>query len=144
MGEVDLPTPKGYKSLPDKHRLSKVGHNIKFDINFLLATNHIKWANNVSDTKVSYWLEVSQDEKTTRKLSALSYGLTGMGGYDDPLEKYKTWLLKVFTQADKILAPRLKKDPEAKLTKEDVETLGKQIDWDKAKKDGFYYKGLVS
>lgn len=142
VGEVNLPTPKGYKSLPDKHRLSKVGHNIEFDINFLLATNHIKWANNVSDTKVSYWLEVSQDEKTTRKLSALSYGLTGMGGYDDPLEKYKTWLLKVFVQADKILAPRLKENPDAKLTKEDAETLRKQIDWDKAKKDGFYYKGL--
>lgn len=67
----------------------KVGHNIQFDIRFLMLTKGFDDFQNNRDTKVMYWLLISQDSKITRRLSDLTYEFTDMGGYDKALEDYK-------------------------------------------------------
>lgn len=89
VGEV--PNRDLVAALPDDSELIKVGHNIKYDEHFLLATHHIKEAHNVLDTMVGYYLEVSQDNTTSKHLSDLAFTLTTIGGYDEPLEEYKKW-----------------------------------------------------
>lgn len=79
--------------LPPETMLVKVGHNIKFDEHFLMAQGKIDHVNNVLDTLTGYFLEVSQDSESSKRLSDLAYTMTPIGGYDEPLEQYKTWLL---------------------------------------------------
>lgn len=67
----------------------KVGHNIQFDIRFLMSTRGIKDFKNHRDTKILYWLTVTQQVEDSFRLSDLSFELTDMGGYDDPLEEFK-------------------------------------------------------
>ncbi|AGB62743.1 putative DNA polymerase A.1 [Bacillus phage phiAGATE] len=67
----------------------KVGHNLQFDVRFLRLTKGFDDFHNNRDTKIMYWLLVSQDSKVSRQLSDITYEFTDMGGYDKPLEDYK-------------------------------------------------------
>ena len=80
--------------MPSNARLIKVGHNITFDEHFLRATGHATEFNNVLDTLIGYFLEVSQESETSRHLSDLAFTMTPLGGYDAPLEDYKKWLME--------------------------------------------------
>ena len=148
VGDIPWASEEPDRELPSGTTLIKVGHNIKFDLGFLLGTKHISWANNVTDTKVGYWLEVSQEEKVTKRLSTLAFGLTSMGGYDQPLEDYKVWLLKTFKVAEKLLKAKIgtgkhkKEDYNLGDTDTDRQDLVDAIDWDYAHKHKFWFDGL--
>lgn len=72
----------------------KVAHNSRYDQHWLYSRGIVDSPKNTIDTKVGYWLLVNQQIKETLKLTDLSWELTPMGGYDDPLEDYKNWLSK--------------------------------------------------
>ncbi|UVD42993.1 DNA polymerase I [Enterococcus phage TJE1] len=67
----------------------KVGHNIQFDIRFLMNTKGFAYFENNRDTLIGYYLIVAQKIESSKRLSDLAYELTDMGGYDNPLEDYK-------------------------------------------------------
>ncbi|WAX23341.1 DNA polymerase I [Staphylococcus phage vB_SauM_VL10] len=69
----------------------KVGHNLKYDMNFLMATQGFKDFENNQDTLVGWYLAVTQDTKDSKRLSDLAYEVTDVGGYDKPLEDFKEW-----------------------------------------------------
>lgn len=69
----------------------KVGHNIKYDIRFLMTTQGFKTFENNQDTLVGWYLAVTQEQKESLRLSTLAYEATDMGGYDKPLEDFKVW-----------------------------------------------------
>lgn len=70
---------------------TKVLHNATYDLNFLMATENIQDFENNEDTKVGWYLAVTQEEAESLRLSDLAYEATDMGGYDKPLEDYKVW-----------------------------------------------------
>ena len=70
---------------------TKVGHNIQYDIKFLMSTQGFKTFENHEDTKVGWYLAVTQEQAESLRLSDLAYEATDMGGYDKPLEDYKVW-----------------------------------------------------
>ena len=41
------------------------------------------------DTKIGYFLVITQESEDSKRLSDLAYEFTDMGGYDNPLEEYK-------------------------------------------------------
>lgn len=149
VGDIPFSSDTPEKELPPETPLLKVGHNIIFDIKFLMNTDHIKWANNVTDTKIGYWLEISQEDKTDKKLSDLAFGLTTMGGYDAPLEDFKDFVkLQVFKSAENVLKDKANEagvkvtDKDINLTEDDYEAIKANIDWGIAKKKNFYYDGI--
>lgn len=80
----------------------KVGHNIKYDINFLMSTENIQEYENHEDTMVGWYLAVSQETTDTLRLTNLAYEATDMGGYDKPLENFKIWFVtKLLKELDK-------------------------------------------
>jgi DNA polymerase I-like protein with 3'-5' exonuclease and polymerase domains len=149
VGDIPYSSGTPLKELPPETPLKKVGHNIIFDLKFLMATNHITWANNILDTKIGYWLEISQSDKTNKRLSDLAFGLTTMGGYDAPLEEFKKFVKQqVFISAGKVLAEKAKKaklkvsDTTIMLDETDHNSIRELIDWSIAEKYGFDYNGL--
>lgn len=72
----------------------KVGHNLNYDIRFLRHVINLKHAEGNQDTKVGWYLAVTQEESESLRLSTLAYEVTDMGGYDTPLENYKDWFTK--------------------------------------------------
>lgn len=76
------------KFLADRQQ-PKVGQNIQFDIRFLMNTKGFTEFEDNRDTKIAYYLIVSQKVDTSKRLSDIAYELTDMGGYDEPLEQYK-------------------------------------------------------
>lgn len=149
VGDIPFSSDMPDKELPPDTPLSKVGHNIIFDIKYLMVTKHINWANNIADTKIGYWLEVSQDDKTDKTLSDLAFGLTSMGGYDAPLEDYKDFVKQqVFIGAEKVLKAKIAKaklkanDTTIQLDESDYDAVKDSIDWSIAKTHKFYYDGL--
>lgn len=68
---------------------NKVGHNIQYDIRFLMSTKGMTVFRNHRDTKILYWMTVTQKLEESFKLSDLTFELTDMGGYDSPLEDFK-------------------------------------------------------
>ena len=80
----------------------KVGHNIGYDENFLMSTENIQEYENVEDTKVGWYLAVSQEASESLRLTNLAYEATDMGGYDEPLENFKVWfIMKLLKDLDK-------------------------------------------
>lgn len=79
----------------------KVGHNCRFDIHFLMSAHNIKDFVNTLDTKVGYYLTISQENNVSFKLSDLAYEFTDMGGYDDELENYKKEYIKSYAKENK-------------------------------------------
>lgn len=69
----------------------KVGHNLSYDATFLRLTEGFKDLESNQDTKVGWWLAVTQEESESLTLSTLAYEVTDMGGYDEPLENFKKW-----------------------------------------------------
>lgn len=67
----------------------KVGHNLQYDIRFLRSTRGMRVFKKNRDTKVGYYLAVTQKLEASFKLSDLAYEMTDMGGYDKALEEYK-------------------------------------------------------
>lgn len=76
--------------LADKEDI-KVGHNIKYDIKFLMSTLGFNTFENNQDTLVGWYLAVTQETTDSKRLSDLAYEVTDMGGYDTPLEEFKKW-----------------------------------------------------
>lgn len=77
------------KSFVADPTITKVGHNISYDIKFLMVTYGFTEFSNHLDTMIAYYLVVNQDNKAGRTLNKLSYELTDMGGYDKPLDGFK-------------------------------------------------------
>lgn len=69
----------------------KVLHNATYDINFLMTTQNFKTFNNNQDTKVGWYLAVTQEQAESLRLSDLAHEVTDVGGYDKPLEEYQKW-----------------------------------------------------
>ena len=67
-----------------------VGHNFKFDIRFCMDTIGLLKATNCMDTMLMFYVGVSEEPTTQKGLKALAYRYTTMGGYDRPLDEYKT------------------------------------------------------
>ena len=87
--------------LADKEDV-KVGHNLKYDVNFLMSTEDIQEYENHEDTMVGWYLAVSQETSDSLRLSNLAYEATDMGGYDEPLENFKIWFMtKLLKELDK-------------------------------------------
>lgn len=80
----------------------KVAHNGQFDIKYLMSTEDFQEFENMRDTKVGWYLAVTQEQAESLRLSDLAYEVTDMGGYDKPLEDFKKWfssdLLKVISE----------------------------------------------
>lgn len=81
--------------------ITKVGHNLQYDIRFLRLVRGFTEFKNHRDTKVMYYLLVNQDVESSLKLSDLSYEMTDMGGYDKPLEEFKKQYIKDAIQKSK-------------------------------------------
>ena len=128
----------------------KVGHNIKFDMHFLISTGHCKDFVKVNDTLIGYYLEIDQGTSDSKRLSDLGYSLTTMGGYDEPLEDYKKWLINiVFKEADKLMDERAgarrskERNKEYQFNEEDREELISRIDWNFLKDNKVYSDRIV-
>lgn len=116
--------------LPDDTPLIKCGHNISFDEHFMMATGHADTFHNVLDTLIGYYLEVRQDTESSRHLSDLAFSFTTIGGYDYPLEEYKTWLFgTVFKLTAGYLKEKRKTDSGYLFSEADIEPLNELIDW---------------
>lgn len=91
----------------------KVGHNIKYDIKFLMSTEGFRDFEENRDTKVGWYLAVTQEVKESLRLSDLAYEVTDVGGYDKPLEDFKLWfvtkLLRFFSDKIKEIQKENKK-----------------------------------
>lgn len=91
----------------------KVAHNGKYDIKFLMSTENFKDFENIQDTKVGWYLAVTQEVKESLRLSDLAYEVTDVGGYDKPLEDFKLWfvtkLLRFFSDKIKEIQKENKK-----------------------------------
>lgn len=74
----------------------KVGQNIGFDIRFLMRAYGMTDFHNHLDTKVAYYLTVSQEEAKSFTLSTLAYEMTDMGGYDKPLDEWRENYIKEY------------------------------------------------
>lgn len=74
--------------------IHKVLHNGTFDIHFLMSTKGFKTFEHCRDTKVGYYLCVTQEAEKSFRLSDLAYEMTDMGGYDKPLEDWKNNFIK--------------------------------------------------
>lgn len=83
----------------------KVLHNATYDINFLMSTQGFTDFENNQDTKVGWYLAVTQEQAESLRLSDLAYEVTDMGGYDKPLEDFKRWYV---TSLLKFLSDELK------------------------------------
>lgn len=76
--------------LADKSQ-QKVAHNCNYDENVLRHVAGFTDIESVQDTKVGWYLAVSQESAESLRLSDLAYEVTDMGGYDTPLESFKKW-----------------------------------------------------
>ena len=67
-----------------------------------MSTENIQEYENVEDTKVGWYLAVSQEASESLRLTNLAYEATDMGGYDEPLENFKVWfIMKLLKDLDK-------------------------------------------
>ena len=91
----------------------KVAHNGKYDIKFLMSTEGFRDFESIQDTKVGWYLAVTQEVKESLRLSDLAYEVTDVGGYDKPLEDFKMWfvtkLLRFFSDKVKEIQKENKK-----------------------------------
>ncbi|WBF81825.1 DNA polymerase A [Staphylococcus virus vB_SurM-PSU5] len=91
----------------------KVAHNGKYDIKFLMSTEDFRDFESIQDTKVGWYLAVTQEVKESLRLSDLAYEVTDVGGYDKPLEDFKIWfvtkLLRFFSDKVKEIQKENKK-----------------------------------
>ena len=76
--------------------LIKVLQGGRYDIRFLMLVYGFKEFEKNLDTKVAYYLTVSQEETKSFKLTDLAYEMTDMGGYDKPLEEWKANYIKEY------------------------------------------------
>lgn len=74
----------------------KVLQNGGYDIHFLMSAYDIQEFSNNRDTKIAYYLTVSQEASKSFRLSDLAYEMTDMGGYDAPLEEWKKEYIKKY------------------------------------------------
>lgn len=90
------------KDFQENKDIIKVGHNIQYDIRFLMSTQGFTDFTQNRDTKIGYYLAISQDSKVSLRLSDLAYEMTDMGGYDNPLEAYKKQYAEKHLEAEKL------------------------------------------
>ncbi|AAY52919.1 DNA polymerase [Listeria phage A511] len=67
---------------------------MQYDIRFLMSSKGFTKFNNNRDTKIGYYLSVTQQIEDSFKLSDLAYEMTDMGGYDKPLADFKKKYIK--------------------------------------------------
>ena len=91
-GQQDIDTILDlFKEWQKDKEQQKVGHNLNYDLKFLRLTENLEHAESNQDTKVGWYLAVSQEKAESLRLSNLSYEATTIGGYDKPLEDFKVW-----------------------------------------------------
>lgn len=95
--------------------ITKVGHNLQFDIRFLRLTKGFRAFNNNRDTKVMYYLLVNQDVEGSLQLSDLAYELTDMGGYDKALDEFKREYVKNYIAREKERIAQMKAENKQQL-----------------------------
>lgn len=125
---------KEYVADPEQ---TKVGHNLKYDIRFLMSTKGFQDFNSNMDTLIGYYLVVSQDVEDSKKLSDLAYELTDMGGYDEPLEEFKKEYTKKYVEQEKAKIDEQKEEKKKEIEekyKEDLKEYKEQLK--KAKEEG--------
>lgn len=75
----------------------KVGHNVAFDmLQTKLLFGPVTFKKTI-DTMLGFYILVSQDSKVVKGLKELANQYTDMGGYDEPLDDYKSWFILGFT-----------------------------------------------
>src|SRR5699024_6150706 len=78
-----------------------------------MSTENFKDFESIQDTKVGWYLAVTQEVKESLRLSDLAYEVTDVGGYDKPLEDFKLWfvtkLLRFFSDKIKEIQKENKK-----------------------------------
>lgn len=79
----------------------KVLQNGQYDIRFLMTVYDIVDFEKNVDTKIMYYLMVSQEASKSFKLTDLAYEMTDMGGYDKPLEDWKDNYIKEYKKENK-------------------------------------------
>lgn len=67
----------------------KIFHNGKYDIRLMMSCLGLTKATNIVDTLIMYYIGFNENEYASKGLKVLSYQFTDMGGYEDPLNKYK-------------------------------------------------------
>lgn len=83
-----------------KHKI-----NMQFDIRFLMSVyNFTEFEKNL-DTKVAYFLVVSQEKAKSFKLTDIAYEMTDMGGYDKPLEEWKKNYIETYIKENNKKSP---------------------------------------
>ena len=92
-GELErlLELIKDYVADPE---LIKVLQGGQFDIRFLMSVYGFTEFEKNLDTKVAYYLTVSQEKAKSFRLTDIAYEMTDMGGYDKPLEDWKKQYIK--------------------------------------------------
>ena len=105
----------------------KVGHNLKYDIKFLMSTQSFTDFESNQDTLVGWYLAVTQETTDSKRLSDLTYEVTDMGGYDKPLEDFKKWYV---TSLLKFLSDELKniKKENKKIAKKEYSVKANEYD----------------
>ena len=78
-----------------------------------MSTEDFRDFESIQDTKVGWYLAVTQEVKESLRLSDLAYEVTDVGGYDKPLEDFKMWfvtkLLRFFSDKVKEIQKENKK-----------------------------------
>lgn len=95
----------------------KVGHNLTFDIRFLRLTKDFNLFVNNMDTKILFYMLISQEKDDAKDLSTLAYEFTEMGGYDRPLLERKKAIkeaAKAKFKEEKVEADRRNKEQHRK------------------------------
>lgn len=106
---------------------AKVAHGGKYDIKFLMTTHDIQTYESVYDTKVGWYLAVTQEQADSLRLSDLAYETTDIGGYDKPLEDFKVWFIKTLVPyLGKVLSDKVKLEVKGGNTDTDSITIGRE------------------
>ena len=85
---------ESFKRIQADKTIPKVGHGIGYDLRFLMSTKGFTEMESNRDTKVGYYLAVTQEAEKSFQLTDLAYEMTDMGGYDKPLEDWKSAFIK--------------------------------------------------
>lgn len=94
----------------------KVLHNGKFDIRMLMDTYGLPKAVNCVDSLIMFWLSVTEENTVKKGLKDLAWFYTDMGGYEEPLDKFKEEYLQSdydnwYAKEEKRLVEEAKNNP---------------------------------
>lgn len=125
------------RDFQEDSNIIKVGHNIQYDIRFLMSTKGLKTFMQNRDTKIAYYLSVSQEADASLRLSDLAFEMTDMGGYDNDLEQYKKDYIKNYNLQEK---ERVVREHTQDLTEWELEC-NSIVELDRVKRDQYKEEG---